>query len=262
MPPLSEKRKILQELHLLAVQDIADLWHASSLLKLDSSSFRGMITEGVPDLLDPYTATAGDLSAEWYNQSAPNLSYQATPAALPPNEQLSASSAWALYSDGQAALKRLAGLAQRTIFNAQRETIVGNVRMEQGARWARYASANACAFCRMMATRGAVYSTESSAVSVGAERWEPKRNHKGKKVGGDIGRRGRVRGNQDAGDRYHDSCRCMAVEVRPGHSYEPPGYVDEWEQQYIAAVKATPGTGQYGAIDFKAVLAHMQANTS
>ncbi|QYB01467.1 hypothetical protein I1A62_30005 [Rhodococcus sp. USK10] len=260
MASLSDQRETLGHLSLLAVQDITDLWRDASMLDLDSRSFRGVIRQGVPELIDPYAATAGDLAAAWYNEAAPELAYRATPAALPPKEQLTVSSAWALYSDGKAALARLSGLAQRTIFNAQRETIVGNVRMETGARWARHASANACPFCKMMATRGAVYSTEGAATTVGSERWEPKRNSKGQRVGGDVGRRARSRGSQDPGDRYHDHCRCMAVEVRPGRSYEPPPYVEEWEQQYIDAVRATPGVGEYGAIDVKAVLAHMAKN--
>lgn len=261
MPPLlSERRATLEDLNTLAVQDITDLWRDAAAL--DPAAFRGVITRGFPELVDPYTAMAGDLSATWYEESAPELSYRATPAALVPTEQLSTSAAWALHASGEAALVRLAGTAQRAIFNAHRDTIVGNVRMETGSTYARYASSTACGFCRMLATRGSVYSTEGAALSVGAERWEAKRNYKGQKVGGDIGRRGRVRGNQSADDRYHDHCRCMAVEVRPGHSYEPPSYVEQWEKQYIAAVKATPGTGQYGAIDFKAVVAHMQANAT
>lgn len=254
---ITEQLTVLNDLATVAVRDITDLWKDAAPLGPDQ--FRAAITGALPELVDPYAATAADLAATWYEDAAPELAYQATPAPLPPVEQLEVSARWALHASGDAALVRLAGTAQRAIFAVHRETIVGNVRMEQGARWARHASANACAFCRMLATRRAVYTTEAAATRVGADRWEARRNSKGQKVGGEIGRKGRVRGGQDAGDRYHDHCRCMAVAVRPGHSYEPPPYVEQWEQQYIDAVRATPGKGDRGAIDAKAVLAHMEA---
>ncbi|MGC7358433.1 hypothetical protein RA989_21590, partial [Mycobacteroides abscessus subsp. massiliense] len=48
----------------------------------------------------------------------------------------------------------LTGSAARALFNASRDTVLANVAAEPGARWARHASANACSFCRLMATRG------------------------------------------------------------------------------------------------------------
>jgi hypothetical protein len=54
------------------------------------------------------------------------------------------------------------------------------------------------------------------------------------------------------------------VPVPFGQTYDPPDYVHRWQQDYIAAVKATKAAGktkgEYGAIDVKAVLAHMRAN--
>lgn len=262
MPSLDERREILEHLNLLAVQDITDLWRNASMLDLDSPSFRGVIARGVPELIAPYESTAGELTALWYEESAPELAFRATPAALTPGEQLATSTRWALGAAGDVALTRIAGFTQRAIFNASRETIIGNHRREPGSTWARHASSNACAFCKMMATRGAVYSTKEAARYVGAERWEAKRNYKGQKVGHDIGRAGRVRGTQPAGEKYHDKCFCTAIEVRPGHSYEPPPYVEKWNEEYIAAVRATDGVGEFGAIDTKAVLAHMRASES
>lgn len=70
-----------------------------------------------------------------------------------------------------------------------------------------------------------------------------------------------LRGSQKLGDKYHDWCKCTAVPVRPGGFYEPPEYAERWEQDYIDAVKAAKKAGntkgEYGAIDFKAVLREM-----
>lgn len=229
MPPLSDQREILENLNLLAVRDVNDLWRGATAMDLSSNEFRETIVTATPEVLTPYASTAADLSAQWYDDAAPELPYRAAPAAIAATEQIAASTSWALYATGQLALGRLAGLAQRTIFNANRATIIDNAKRETGATWARHASATACAFCRMLATRGAVYSSKGASVSA------------------------------DGGGRYHDHCHCMAVMVRPGATYEPPAYVEEWEKEYRDAVGATPKLGDHGAIDTKAVLAHMRA---
>lgn len=230
MPPLSDQREILENLNLLAVRDVNDLWRGVTAMDLSTDEFRKTIVTATPEVLTPYASTAADLSAQWYDDAAPELPYRAAPAAIAATEQMAASTSWALYATGQLALGRLAGLAQRTIFNANRATIVDNAKRETGATWARHASATACAFCRMLATRGAVYSSKGASVSA------------------------------DGRGRYHDHCHCMAVMVRPGATYKPPAYVEEWEKEYRDAVRATPKLGEHGAIDTKAVLAHIRAS--
>lgn len=68
-------------------------------------------------------------------------------------------------------------------------------------------------------------------------------------AGGNRGARGRIvaggiksRGSRKLGDKYHDHCRCLAVEIRPGKSYEPAPYVEKWNEDYVAARKAA-GSG-------------------
>lgn len=258
MPSPSERLEILERINLLVVQDVSEVWKQLAAADLTSVRFQAAMVQAVPETIQPYESMTGELAARWYEESAPELPYRATPAALTPTEQIATSTRWALGAAGDVALTRIAGFAQRVVFNAARETIIGNHRWEPGSKWARHASSNACAFCRMMATRGAVYSTKAAARYVGSERWEPKRNYKGQKVGHDVGRVGRIRGSQSAGEKYHDHCFCTAIEVRPGHSYEPPPYVEEWQEEYIAATRATDKVGEYGAIDPKAVLSHMR----
>ncbi|BDB58978.1 MULTISPECIES: hypothetical protein [Rhodococcus] len=256
----SERQRILVQLHTLAVEDVVKLWRAASAMDLESQAFRRLIEQAYPEIPSKWGTAASEFAALWYDDAAPNLTYRATPAPLPPVERYTDNARWALGAIGEKALDRLVSDLQLSLFDMARETIVGNVRMEPGSTWARYASATACAFCRVMATRGAVYSTEAAAVTVGAERWEWWRNYQGRKRGGRIGRRGRVRGKQAAGDTYHPSCRCIAVEVRPGGSYEPPSYVSQWEKDYVAASRAVaPGAG---AGDLNSIVAHMRANSN
>lgn len=256
----TERQKILVQLHTLALEDLVKLWRAASGMDLESRAFRTLIQEAYPEIPAKWGTAASEFATLWYDDAAPDLAYRATPAPLHPVEQYTDNARWALGAAGEKALDRLASDLQWSMFDMARETIVGNVRMEAGSTWARYASATACAFCRVMATRGAVYSTEESATTVGADRWEWWRNYKGQKRGGKIGRRGRVRGSKQAGDTYHPNCHCIAVEVRPGMSYEPPAYTEKWQQDYIdASWLAAPNVG---AGDLKDILHHMRANTN
>lgn len=196
---------ILDQLNVLAIQDVTELWRRSS--DLDSEAFRALIIEAFPELVDPYAAAAAELGAVWYDDSAPELDYIAKPAALPAAEMLSSSAEWALGASGDLALGRLAGAAQRSVWNANRRTIVENSRTEAGARWARAVSGDACAFCAMLSTRGAAYRSESTA---------------------DF--------------RSHDHCRCQAKEVRPGQTFTPAAHVARYEDAYRKASESATGT--------------------
>lgn len=162
--------------------------------------------DAFPELVAPYEAVAADLAATWFELSAPESSYIAVTAPPVPVEKLATSAEWALGAPGDEAVNRLEGTLQRAVNDGARETTLLNVE-RTNSRWARYASANACAFCRLVATRGAVY-----------------------------------RSSDTAGKAYHDHCHCVAVEVREGQTYSPPEYVQAWEDEYIAARKAA-GSG-------------------
>lgn len=129
-------------------------------------------------------------------------------------------------------ISRLAGATQRYVTSAARDTITANAE-EEGVRWARHAQPDACAFCRMLATRGPDYLTEESAQIVGT---------------------GRIRGPRKKGEEFHDWCQCEPVAVRAGDSYEPPDYVTAWNSQYEKAVAAVGNR-----FNTRAILAEMRA---
>lgn len=61
-------------------------------------------------------------------------------------------------------LVRVAGTFTKLVLAGGRMTIIGNVnRDRQALGWQRVTSSGACAFCRSLAARGAVYKTEKSA---------------------------------------------------------------------------------------------------
>lgn len=189
--------------------------------------------------------------------------FQPRPAQLPPREQIESTAWWALSAaepvssakepdgvrvapadeagdrapvipaaPGQArALSRMAGATQRFVTTAARDTITENAERED-VRWARHARRDACAFCRLLATRGPQYQSKKSARFVGT---------------------GRVRGPRKAGEKYHDDCECEPVPVRAGDSYDPPDYIDDWADEYEAAAAASNGT-------LKSILHEMRKN--
>jgi hypothetical protein len=165
---------------------------------LTQSEVLAFVTDAYPELITPYMSLAADTTADWYEDLPAKLdtpAFAAAPAELLPEEQLAASARWAmLENDPATALK---GTATRSVFRSQRDTVMVNANRE-GVRWARHASATACGFCRMLATRGAAYRKQALAL------------------------------------RSHDGCHCVAVPNRDGR-FEPMPYVEQWQADYSAA---------------------------
>lgn len=238
----AERQKLLSQVSRLAISDFRKLWAQTG--RLPESEFRRYLLDAFGDLIDPYIAAAGELAAVWYEESLPESSYVAVTAPPIPEERMAGSVRWALSND--AAQTLLEGSLQRAVFDGARDTTLLNVERE-GAKWARYASANACEFCKMLASRKAVYNSARSAVSVVGRGKAVETNFtaEGKRKSGGQAKGVQVRGTQKLGDKYHDNCHCVAVEVRSGQTYEPPAYVEQWEAEYVKAWNAVPEGTSY-----------------
>lgn len=297
--------EILGDLSTLAIRDVVQLFRQYG----SDPDFATILLTAFPDVIGPYLQASAMTSAQQYDESAPELDFKATPIPDIPADRINGTLRWALYAPGAAKpVDRLAGAAQRMVYDASRQTMLENLADEYdvsidevatpGTRWARHASANACSFCKVLATRGAVYRSEASARTVTGRSLElttadRRRLRQGqgfatmseidpaaidsalerrsrysnaraaKKAGKLVGdkKTGSLRGSRKYGDKFHDHCHCTAIAVRPGQSYEPPDYVEQWEQDYNDAVKAAREAGrtkgEYGAIDINAVVSQM-----
>lgn len=106
-----------------------------------------------------------------------------------------------------AAKQKTDAVASKFVADAGRAVILGAVAQDRAAiGWARQARPDACAFCRLLATRGAVY------------------------------------GEATAGFQAHDGCSCVAVPLFDGQTWVPDTHVREWVAQYKRAAGMTGGT--------------------
>lgn len=253
MPALSSVRQIqgnLVDLTALTVRDLLAMLRGAE--GRDAQFIRDLLVEAYPDIVGQYANAAGLLTADWYESLPGDPTFRAAAAPVLP-ERLEGTARWAagaIFTGGKVE-EIVAGSAKRHVFNASRETVIENTSRE-GATWARYASANACPFCRMLATRGDVYASEAAATRVGGRGKALSTNvdpATGRRRRGGQAKGVRTRGNQSIGSSYHDNCRCMAVPVRGGDTYSPPDFVEKWEAEYSEARKAADG------VDAKSILA-------
>lgn len=185
----------------------------------DTAGAMALITDAYPQIVTPYLAAAGDLTATWYEDQAPDVDYLAEPAELPAVDQLAANGRYALTTKAPASV--LAGAGRRQLFKTHRDTILTNAERE-GVAWVREARPGACGFCRMLATH---VLTEGFGGAPGLYLSEDTAN-----------------ANPHTEDAEgHDHCRCVSVPIRGGSPYRVPGYVSDWLDDYEAVSRDDAG---------------------
>lgn len=211
-----------------AQDDVVALAHADLVrwwAELDVSDGRAAaaaLEAFMAELTAAYGSVAAALGADFYDTlreeaDVPNR-FRADLADPVPSRQVEAAARWAVGplfgGDGpNAALEHAAGAVQRLVVQPARDTIALNVARDPSRPgWARVPRGKGCAFCRMLAGRGAVYSSAKTAGEMNS---------------------------------YHDHCKCTATPVWRGQKL--PYDADELEQQYKAA-RENAGSGSTKAV--------------
>ena len=173
-------------------------------------------------VVEQYARTSAALAADFYDgqreaAGVPGV-FTVPVADPPPQEQAESSLRWATKdlwprdpedertTDAQrqpldvrlaAAEVKAEQVAQKLVADTGRGTVQEAVRQDrQATAWARSAARGACAFCKMLAVRGAVYA-------------------------------------QDTADfRAHDGCHCGVIPVFKGQQFELSPHAREWERLY------------------------------
>lgn len=240
----AEREYLLSQIGRFAETDLNNLWRQAE--QLDTEEFFSFVRDGFVEVATTYHQTTGQLAATWFEESDPLSPYLARVADPVTPERLIKSAEWALGGDGEQALSRMQGSMQRAVYDGARDTVVLNAEATR-SRWIRVTRANACEFCRMLATRSGDYaylSREAAEVVTGQRT------------------RNRRTGARKMGSKFHDSCYCTAVEVRDGQAIED--VLDEeklklyqqWTDEYEKAV------ANAGSTDTKKVMAAWREQTA
>lgn len=243
MPTQAEVEQHRDAVASLVVLAQADL--ASTMADVDLENARqvaAVVRDLFPALAELYVPAVSAVAADWYDdlraEAAVASTFAAEVLAQPDADNLQdaigdmlAPLFTAERPTAQQTVNRLDGLAETLVGTVDRQTVQANAAGDPARPvYARHASANACTFCQMLATRGADYASKQSALRVV------------------LGR-----GTRKLGEKFHDWCRCTAVpEWQPG-TYEEAPYVATWREAYKDATKELGG-----ALDTKAILAHMR----
>lgn len=154
-------RDQLDYINKIAMQDLMAVFDRAR--ELDPWAARAYLTEAMDALVNTYGGTAAELSAQWWDEIVADDMFFAQPAELPTYNQLTKEVAWGTAaSTREDVLSRLALLMQKHIFGAHRDTVSINS-LNRNIGWQRYAQADSCAFCRLLASRGAVYTSQASS---------------------------------------------------------------------------------------------------
>lgn len=233
-------RKAAAGLSRLLRRDLSRLWR---LLAPERPRTAGPWIEAVGQLVDSYGQAAAALAAEAYDaqRADADVTGRFVPelAGPPPREQVEATLRWATkdiwpraaddpraaYALPQAtrvatAERTTAGAVERLVLNVGRETTRQAVRADREAvGFARAAALGACAFCKLMASRGMIYKSAGAA--------------------------GRDANDLFAGDasvaKYHNDCRCQIISVFRGQRFELSPQAARWDALYQRYAQDYPG---------------------
>lgn len=205
--------------------------------------------EGVVTEVDRYSRIAAELAARAYEAERDDAGlrspFRPELADAVPVEQVEATLRWAAHDvwtppapalevpvaerrafSAEIAERLLARAGSRTeaavgrlVLDAGRRTIVEAVDQDPDARgWYRSALPTACAFCRLMASRGATYRSRGTAGADANDDF----------TGGGI-------------FKYHNDCACVAMPVLRGDTFTLSPEATEWDRIYYEYAAPYPG---------------------
>lgn len=224
---VNEHRQQLIKLTSLADRDVRAIMAA--LDRDDVAQVRGVLKEVLPELLQPYMAASGELSAVWFEglraeAGKRGVFYAATIPLEVPASRVDSLARWAVAPLADESLSstvgtRLSGAVQRLIFDASRDTLAENGVRDNVSHFQRMPRAGCCAFCGMLASRPVYMAYKSMASAggiVGRGSTRTGFDAEGNRLVGGIGGGINARGKRELGSTTHDDCKCIAIPVYPG----------------------------------------------
>jgi len=210
---------------------------------MDPDRSKRVLFQAFPELFNPYAAAASEVSASFYEEVR-DLAGVGGSFAADTLDAVEADRWGALVGAGtqprmleQGASNLmftfLSGGLTSILSTMAADTIYGNAQKDPvTARFQRVPKAGCCGFCGMLASRGADYDSEESALRV-VGRGVPVHRTKGKRGG--QGKGIRPRGSQAVGEKFHDHCKCRTVQVYEGNAVEMQADADKYFDAYGTA---------------------------
>jgi hypothetical protein len=191
---------------------------------IDIQNLRGTLPQyeaAVAALVRQYGRASAGVAARFYSQSRDlaHVKGSFTPkhAALPGLDEVTANvkyatkDLWSREPDVESAQTLLDNSVDKLVLDVGRDTIIDNVHRDREAKaWARVPEPGACAFCVMLATRGAVYDERRTA---------------------DF--------------QAHNGERCHVEPVF--NAYEPSAQIREWQALWSSSTKGHSGKNAINA---------------
>lgn len=176
------------------------------------------------EVLAPYLTLGSEEGATFFEEQRRIQggvgTFMADTITTPETERIDSIVAWALSQHGGDVVQLgriLQGAASRLLTERVNDTMIGNMEADVKTRWRyqRVPRVNCCAFCGMLATRGAVYTSAGSAGSVVGAGVPVTPDGEKRKRGGQ-GKGIKPRGSRRLGEDYHDNCYCTVTAVKDG----------------------------------------------
>ncbi len=160
----------------LACRQLDRLWRKTTAKTKDPAKLSQLMQQTVPQLVAKYGDVASSAAMEWY-RNVSGHGYEPVMADPVEPDKVDASVRWAMgaayddQEDGEStdsglagAQSRLGEVVDRNVRQAGRDTLVSNANRDRRAKgWAIVPSGTACAYCVMLASRGATYTSEDTA---------------------------------------------------------------------------------------------------
>lgn len=245
---------------------------------MDPDRAKRVLFAAFPDLFNPYAAASSEVSASFYEEvrDLSNVGGSFAADSLGGveaerwNSLVGAGTQPRMLEQGASNLmfQFLAGGLTSILTTIAADTIVGNAAIDPAPMgYQRVPKPGCCAFCGMLASRGASgttnYSSEDAALrvvgrGVPVEKTRGKRGGQGKGIG--------PRGSQRIGEKFHDHCKCRAVPVTKDNYVEMQADAEKYFDSYAVAresvsnVRKTDGYQGFGdqATSQKMILAEMR----
>lgn len=229
----------LEGLSKAALADLRAL--ISSLEDVAPDRARAVLFEAFPEVFNPYAAATSAVSASFYEEVRDAAGVKASfdietldEVEAPRWNGLVGFGTRSLEQSGAALMfSLLSGGLTSVLSSVAGDTIYGNAQKERvTVGFQRVPKPGCCGFCGMLASRGSTYSSEAAATGV-VGRGVPVEQTRGKRGG--QGKGIKPRGTRSIGEKFHDHCKCRAVQVYEDNYVEMQAGADKYLESYAAA---------------------------